>query len=132
MVSIKTLWPRRSRSSAQAGEAAETEARSNHAKAPATTVTRLDLDIAPNDPLLAYLQSAPGPVEVNKLRLDSPALEKLKADGAVIVLPLVSQGELVGLVNLGPRLSEQDYSVDDRKLLADLASQAAPAGERWT
>lgn len=127
MVSIKALWPRRSRAKSESSGPAEAESRTAQPKAPATTVTRPDLDIAPNDPLLAYLQTAPGPVEVNKLRLDSPALEKLKADGAVIVLPLVSQGELVGLVNLGPRLSEQDYSLDDRKLLADLAAQAAPA-----
>src|SRR5260370_1354887 len=44
-----------------------------------------------------------------------------------MVIPLVSQGELVGLLNLGPRLSEQDYSTDDRTLLNDLATQAAPA-----
>ena len=127
MVSIKTRWPRRARTEAKSEASAEAEARPAQPKAPATAVTRLDLDIAPNDPLLAYLQTAPGPVEVSKLRLDSPALEKLKADGAVIVLPLVSQGELIGLLNLGPRLSEQDYSLDDRKLLADLATQAAPA-----
>jgi serine phosphatase RsbU (regulator of sigma subunit)/anti-sigma regulatory factor (Ser/Thr protein kinase) len=42
-------------------------------------------------------------------------------------VPLVSQGELVGLLNLGPRLSDQDYSSDDRKLLDALAAQAAPA-----
>jgi serine phosphatase RsbU (regulator of sigma subunit)/anti-sigma regulatory factor (Ser/Thr protein kinase) len=34
---------------------------------------------------------------------------------------------LVGLLNLGPRLSEQDYSTDDRGLLNTLATQAAPA-----
>ena len=44
-----------------------------------------------------------------------------------LVVPLVSQGELIGLLNLGPRLSEQDYSSDDRKLLDNLAAQAAPA-----
>jgi serine phosphatase RsbU (regulator of sigma subunit)/anti-sigma regulatory factor (Ser/Thr protein kinase) len=111
----------------EAASASDAEARANPSKTPATTVTRLDLDIAPNDPLLAYLQSATGPVEIDNLRLDSPALDRLRADGAVLVLPLVSQGELVGLVNLGPRLSEQDYSLDDKKLLADLAAQAAPA-----
>ena len=42
-------------------------------------------------------------------------------------MPLVSQGELIGVLNLGPRLSEQDYSSDDRKLLDNLAAQAAPA-----
>ena len=40
---------------------------------------------------------------------------------------LVSQGELIGTLNLGPRLSEQDYSTDDRRLLTTLAAQAAPA-----
>jgi anti-sigma regulatory factor (Ser/Thr protein kinase) len=34
---------------------------------------------------------------------------------------------LIGLINLGSRLSEQDYSSDDHKLLTDLATQAAPA-----
>ena len=31
------------------------------------------------------------------------------------------------MLNLGPRLSEQDYSSDDRQLLDKLAAQAAPA-----
>jgi serine phosphatase RsbU (regulator of sigma subunit)/anti-sigma regulatory factor (Ser/Thr protein kinase) len=44
-----------------------------------------------------------------------------------LVVPLVAQGELIGLLNLGPRLSESDYSGDDRKLLDNLAAQAAPA-----
>jgi serine phosphatase RsbU (regulator of sigma subunit) len=44
-----------------------------------------------------------------------------------VVVPLVSQGELIGLLNLGPRLSQQEYSADDRKLLNDLATQTAPA-----
>jgi serine phosphatase RsbU (regulator of sigma subunit)/anti-sigma regulatory factor (Ser/Thr protein kinase) len=85
------------------------------------------LDIAPNDPLVAYFLSAPAAVELDKLQLDSPALKALKAAGVQLVIPLVSQGELVGLLNLGPRLSEQDYSADDRGLLTTLATQAAPA-----
>ena len=44
-----------------------------------------------------------------------------------LVVPLVSQGELIGLLNLGPRLSDQEYSTDDRRLLDNLAAQAAPA-----
>jgi serine phosphatase RsbU (regulator of sigma subunit)/anti-sigma regulatory factor (Ser/Thr protein kinase) len=85
------------------------------------------LDIAPTDPLLAYLQSSPGPVDVEKLPLDSPALEQMRTMGLRLVVPLVAQGELIGLLNLGPRLSEQEYSTDDRKLLENLAAQAAPA-----
>src|SRR5438067_5581785 len=84
-------------------------------------------DIAPHDPIMAYFLSTPGAVEVDKLKLDSPALEALKSKGVKIAVPLVSQGELVGLLMLGPRLSEQEYSTDDRVLLNTLAIQAAPA-----
>ena len=85
------------------------------------------LDIAPNDPIIAYLQQASGAVDVDSLELDSPAVHALKEAGVKLVVPLVTQGELVGLINLGPRLSERDYSADDRRLLANLAAQAAPA-----
>ena len=85
------------------------------------------VDIAPNDPLLAYLESASGTVEVDALDLDSPALRELQAAGVKLVVPLVSQGELIGALNLGPRLSEQEYSSDDRKLIDSLAAQTAPA-----
>jgi serine phosphatase RsbU (regulator of sigma subunit)/anti-sigma regulatory factor (Ser/Thr protein kinase) len=85
------------------------------------------VDIAPNDPLLPYLQSATGAVDVEGLELDSPALVALKEAGVKLAVPLVSQGELIGVLYLGPRRSEQDYSTDDRKLLDNLAAQAAPA-----
>ena len=85
------------------------------------------VDIAANDPIITYFLSAPGAVEIDKLHLDSPALQSLKAAGVRLSIPLVSQGELVGLLNLGPRMSEQDYSTDDRVLLNSLAIQAAPA-----
>ena len=85
------------------------------------------VDIAPNDPIVAYFLSAPGAVEIDKLHLESPALRALRAAGVKLVVPLVSQGELVGLLNLGPHMSEQDYSTDDRVLLNNLAIQAAPA-----
>src|SRR5215203_1743154 len=86
-----------------------------------------ELEIAPNDPIVAYFASASGVVEIDKLDLDSPALRAMKAAQIKVVVPLVSQGELIGLLNLGPRLSQQEYSADDRKLLNDLATQTAPA-----
>lgn len=46
-----------------------------------------------------------------------------------LIVPLFSQGELIGTLNLGPRLSELGYSRDDRKLLADLAAYCQPARE---
>jgi serine phosphatase RsbU (regulator of sigma subunit) len=86
-----------------------------------------EVEIAPNDPIVAYFASASGVVEIDKLDLDSPALRAMKEADIKVVVPLVSQGELIGLLNLGPRLSQQEYSADDRKLLNDLATQTAPA-----
>jgi serine phosphatase RsbU (regulator of sigma subunit)/anti-sigma regulatory factor (Ser/Thr protein kinase) len=86
-----------------------------------------EVELSPNDPIIAYFQSVPGAVEIDKLDLDSPGLRALKESGVKLTVPLVSQGELIGLLNLGPRLSEQEYSTDDRGLLNNLATQAAPA-----
>ncbi|MGH3088053.1 MAG: PP2C family protein-serine/threonine phosphatase [Rubrobacteraceae bacterium] len=86
-----------------------------------------EIDISPGDPILAYLASVSGAVEVENIKLDSPAVRAMREADIKMVVPLVSQGELIGILNLGPRLSEQEYSSDDRKLLDDLASQAAPA-----
>ena len=85
------------------------------------------VEIPETDPLFAFLQAASGPVDLQRLELTSPALDALRAAGVVLVVPLVTQGELIGTLNLGPRLSEQGYSSDDRRLLATLAAQAAPA-----
>jgi serine phosphatase RsbU (regulator of sigma subunit)/anti-sigma regulatory factor (Ser/Thr protein kinase) len=95
---------------------------------PAPPPAIVPLDIPPGDPLVAYLQAnQSGVVDVERLTLDSDGVRALRAAGVRLALPLVSQGELVGLINLGQRLSEQDYSSDDRRLLGNLATQAAPA-----
>src|ERR1700682_4565712 len=85
------------------------------------------IDIAPNDPILAYFHAGSGGVAIDDLDLDSPAVRSLHAAGVKLVVPLISQGELIGLLNLGRRLSDQDYSTDDRRLLEKLAAQASPA-----
>ncbi|MDX1510188.1 MAG: SpoIIE family protein phosphatase [Nitriliruptorales bacterium] len=85
------------------------------------------VDIPEGDPALAVFASASGPVDLDEIDLESPALERMREAGVQLVVPLVAQGELIGLLNLGHRLSEQPYSTDDRRLLASLASQAAPA-----
>ncbi|HET7312130.1 MAG TPA: SpoIIE family protein phosphatase [Mycobacteriales bacterium] len=92
-----------------------------------TVIADAPFDIAPNDPILAFFQSASGAVDVTKLDLESPALEQMRAAGIVLVVPLVTSGELIGLLNLGPRLSERGYSSDDKQLLDTLAGYAAPA-----
>ncbi|MBE0695961.1 MAG: SpoIIE family protein phosphatase [Anaerolineaceae bacterium] len=94
---------------------------------PAAQINTVDFNLRPDDPFLTYLLGANGVVEIDRLHLNSPALLELKGAGVKICVPLVSQGELIGLLNLGPRRSEQEYSADDRRLLATLATQAAPA-----
>jgi serine phosphatase RsbU (regulator of sigma subunit)/anti-sigma regulatory factor (Ser/Thr protein kinase) len=125
-----SAWPqsiarviRRTERSSTAAEASPAEAASPHQE----QLEVRPIEISPNDPIVAYFQSAPGAVDLEELELESPALAALREAGVKLAVPLVSQGELVGLLNLGPRLSDQDYSTDDRKLLDSLAAQAAPA-----
>ena len=71
-----------------------------------------DFAIDPTDPLYQYFLNSPGAtaLETIKLEEESPALSILKASGVKVVVPLVSQGELVGLIRLGERKSQQEYS----------------------
>ncbi len=85
------------------------------------------IEIAPTDPLFAHLLATSGVVDAERLDLESPALDELRGAGVRVIVPLVAQGELIGALYLGGRLSDQDYSADDRKLLANLAAHAAPA-----
>ncbi len=94
---------------------------------PAGTVLTPGIDLAADDPLARYLAAAAGPVDIRGLDLDSRALRALKETGAVLVVPLIWAGAPIGVLSLGPRLSERDYTTDDRRLLAALAGHAAPA-----
>jgi serine phosphatase RsbU (regulator of sigma subunit)/anti-sigma regulatory factor (Ser/Thr protein kinase) len=87
----------------------------------------VEVDLQPGDPLYSLFLEASGVVEIDRISVDSPALQALKEAGVKIAVPLVNQGELIGVLNLGNRLSEQDYSTEDRRLLYTLATQAAPA-----
>jgi serine phosphatase RsbU (regulator of sigma subunit) len=91
------------------------------------TTAGADLDLASNDPLVGYLLSAASAVNITGLQLKSPALKALQEAGVVVAVPLISSGSLVGLLSLGPRRSERDYSHDDLRLLNSLAGYAAPA-----
>lgn len=99
-----------------------------HRREPAARRTeRINIEFAADDPLLEVLQNASGAVDVATLTINSPAKLALQRAGVKLVVPLISHGELIGVLNLGPRLSDQDYSSDDRKLLENLAAHAAPA-----
>ncbi len=94
---------------------------------PEGTVTEPRIELSPDDPMAGYLMNVAGAVDIRDLDLDSPALTALKDAGAVLVVPLISAGALVGVLGLGPRQSEREYSAADRRLLNALAGHAAPA-----
>jgi serine phosphatase RsbU (regulator of sigma subunit)/anti-sigma regulatory factor (Ser/Thr protein kinase) len=79
------------------------------------------------DPLRTVLLSSDGPVEVATLELQSEVVDQLRKAGVELIVPLIGQGELLGALYLGHRLSDQPYSTDDRRLLDSLASRVAPA-----
>jgi len=85
------------------------------------------VQVGGDDPIIAHLEAATGPVALDELGAVSPARDTLQGAGMRLVVPLVSQRRLVGLLGLGPRRSGRDYASDDRKLLEDLAERAAPA-----
>lgn len=85
------------------------------------------IPIPEGDPLETLLLSSGGPVELRGLELESATLDEIRGAGVELIVPLIGQGELLGALYLGPRLSDQPYSGDDRRLLGGLASQVAPA-----
>jgi serine phosphatase RsbU (regulator of sigma subunit) len=85
------------------------------------------IEVHETDPIIAFIQANPAILPVEKFDLESPTLSSLRQAQVKLVVPLVGQGQLIGLINLGPRLSEQDYSIDDFHLINILSSQAAPA-----
>jgi serine phosphatase RsbU (regulator of sigma subunit) len=83
----------------------------------------IELDAA----ALETLRGAPGPLDLNKDELKSKSLEDFHEVHVRLVVPLVSQGEVVGMLNLGRRLSDSDYSTQDYRLLEKLTSHTAAA-----
>jgi serine phosphatase RsbU (regulator of sigma subunit)/anti-sigma regulatory factor (Ser/Thr protein kinase) len=84
-------------------------------------------DFDPGDPLIAYLESEASVVEVDYLPLDTPAVRAVKRAGIKLLVPLIAQGQLIGILNLGERQSGVDYSREDRRLLGSLSNDAAAA-----
>ncbi len=92
------------------------------------TATAPELEIAPTDPIVAVLpeRARRGRARPARARL-ARARRRCARRGSRWSCRSSRNGELIGLLNVGPRLSDQDYSPDDRRLLESLAAQAAPA-----
>jgi serine phosphatase RsbU (regulator of sigma subunit) len=86
-----------------------------------------EISVPDDDPLVAYMLRHVRPLEVDRLPVDSPLLQDLKLHAADVLLPFASQGELIGLIILGPHLRGERYARDELALLDTLALQVAPA-----
>jgi serine phosphatase RsbU (regulator of sigma subunit)/anti-sigma regulatory factor (Ser/Thr protein kinase) len=96
--------------------------------APASQTREIEaVEIPSGDTLETILLSSGAPVELSDIEVESVTIERLREQGVELVVPLIGQGELLGALYLGHRLSDQPYSTDDRRLLGNLASQVAPA-----
>lgn len=93
---------------------------------PAGHADMIAVDIADDDPFLDDMVRVGSAPELADVEPDSPAVRARRDAGVAPVVPLITRGELLGLLHLGPRLSEQVYSSEDRRL-PDLAGSAAPA-----
>ena len=86
------------------------------------------VDIPLNDPLYAYCLHSSGVVEIESLKIKSEAVTRLRAAGVRLLIPLVNRGEMVGMLQLGNRMSDQEYSSDDFRLLGNLARNRHTVG----
>jgi serine phosphatase RsbU (regulator of sigma subunit) len=97
-----------------------------------TTGAPTGLEVISTDaPELAELARRGKPWEVRGVLGDNDGgLSHLHAINAECLVPLLGrEGRLIGLIALGPRLSEEAYSGEDKRLLASVASQAGIALE---
>ena len=91
--------------------------------------------------LVVYLTAANGDMEaaawdappaLRTIPAASPSLVELAPLHSACLVPILGrEGRLVGALALGPRLSDEPYSGEDKRLLASIASQAGLAIENF-
>ena len=99
-----------------------------HSQVPSEDVITLkQLETAPDEQLIAYFEQHPAPLIADGIDLALPAVPFLAANGVSLLVPLVTQGRLVGLPSLGEPAGGGSYSRDDLAFLTTLADEAAAA-----
>jgi serine phosphatase RsbU (regulator of sigma subunit) len=92
-----------------------------------TADEQTDSEVQLSDHALERLRTDADVMQLSRAGLDQASTHVLRDAGAEWLVPLVCRNELVGWLGLGERLSGQAYSLDDRALLHDLATQAGPS-----
>ena len=82
------------------------------------------LDFVPDAELVAYLEGHPAPIAADLANLPPSSAPP---PGATLLVPLVSQRQLVGLLSLGAPRESKAYSADEVLFVATLADEAAAA-----
>jgi signal transduction histidine kinase len=95
-----------------------------------------DLTVKESSPILSWLRdhdriltSRDLEVDVRFKALTSGELQAVAALNAELLIPLKSQGQLTGVLVVGPKLSDEDYSGSDVTLLLAVVNQTATAIE---
>jgi len=89
-------------------------------------IRRLPVDL----PVLQHMKERGQTWEIIPSLGEAPALEKLLPLQPECLVPMLGRGgQLLGLMVLGPKLSEESYSGEDKRLLDSVANQAGAALE---
>ncbi|HVP53958.1 MAG TPA: SpoIIE family protein phosphatase [Candidatus Eisenbacteria bacterium] len=76
-------------------------------------------------PVLAHMRERGQTWEIVPSPVEAPSLEVLRPLQPECLVPMLGRdGQLLGLAVLGPRLSEESYSGEDKRLLDSVANQA--------
>jgi serine phosphatase RsbU (regulator of sigma subunit)/anti-sigma regulatory factor (Ser/Thr protein kinase) len=94
---------------------------------PEKTLPKHLISVSEDDPLLKMLLAEGTLLEALNFVPVSTLAQELQQSHLSNSMALISRGELVGLLTLGPRLSGQKYELYDQNLLSNLVAQAAPA-----
>lgn len=85
------------------------------------------VNLADDAPFISYLRRHLGLTEMDRLQLNDPIMQKLKSQRAQLLFPLASQGELIGLLILGPDLKGDKYTSEQRVMIGDLIPRVSHA-----
>ena len=91
------------------GQVSDTNFRQGASGNITSAASRVCFDIEPDDPIIGYFQAFPEAVEIGNINLNSPTLERLKLSRARLVVPLIHQGKLICLLNLGEQIHNEEY-----------------------
>jgi sigma-B regulation protein RsbU (phosphoserine phosphatase) len=65
--------------------------------------------------------------ERSRMTVDENEIDWVRENEIAVTIPMISQGELVGVLNLGKKANEEDFSAEDLDILTQASNQTALA-----